>query len=104
MYKEMPKDAFSPHETWIIAFCPDTDSFFATNQRAFYWEFDKEFPTEKEAVEFFESHLVDFIKIDNGLMGKMMFNDIRKKDGVFLENTNRLYKISALEEAEGGRL
>lgn len=26
MYKEMPPDAMQPHDTWVIAFCPDTDS------------------------------------------------------------------------------
>ena len=34
MYKEMPQDAMQPHDAWIIAFCPDSNSFFVTNQRA----------------------------------------------------------------------
>ena len=41
------------YETYILAFCPDLDCWFATNQRRFYYEYPKEFQTEKEAIIFF---------------------------------------------------
>lgn len=49
MYKELKEnenfnDAYS---SWIIAYCLDTNSFFVTNQRHFFWEYDTEF-YEKE--------------------------------------------------------
>lgn len=55
MYYELPKgSSFSDtFDTYILAFCPDTDSWFATNQRFFYYEYPKEFKTENEAIEFF---------------------------------------------------
>jgi hypothetical protein len=31
------------YATWIIAYCLDTDSFFATNKRHFFWEYNDEF-------------------------------------------------------------
>lgn len=36
MYKEMPLDAMQPHNTWIIAFCPDTDSFFCNKPESLF--------------------------------------------------------------------
>ena len=93
MYCEMPKDALEPHDTWVIGFCPDTDSFFATNQRAFYWESLQEFDTEQDAIKFFEKHTSEFIDLDNELMKGMMYGDLRGHEGAFLENTNKEYFI-----------
>lgn len=39
--------------TYILAFCPDTDTWFATNKRFFFYEYDKEFQTKDEAELFF---------------------------------------------------
>ena len=72
--KEMPQDAMKPHDTYIIAFCPDTDEFFTTNQRCFFWELDKEFNSEKEAIEYFEDNLEFFLNVDNEIMTKFVFD------------------------------
>ena len=90
MYREMPPDAFQPHDTWIIAFCPDTDSFFATDQRAFYWEYAEEFESEKAAIEYFEKHIDYFMGVDDELMSDF-FASAFTADRVFLENTKKWY-------------
>ena len=90
MYREMPKDAMQPHDTWIIAFCPDTDSFFVTNQRAFFWEFDKEFESEEIAVNYFEHQVQYFVDLEEKIMSDMVYG-WKQLDKVFLENTNKWY-------------
>lgn len=51
---------YKTYSTWIIAYCPSTNSFFTTNERAWYWEYDKEFKTEQEAISFFTGNLEIF--------------------------------------------
>lgn len=57
-YEELPEgmDFSTEFGTFILAFCPDTDSWFATNKRFFYYEYSKEFPDEESAVEFFRNN------------------------------------------------
>ena len=82
MHKEMPSDAMQSHNTWIIAFCPDINSFFVTDQRAFYWEFEKEFGSEQDGVNYFEDNVQYFINVAN----KMIYTE-----RVWLENTQNWY-------------
>lgn len=82
MYREMPPDAMQSHDTWIIAFCPDTNSFFVTDQRAFYWEFEKEFDSEQDGVNYFEDNVQYFINVAN----EMIYTE-----RVWLENTQNWY-------------
>jgi hypothetical protein len=57
-YEELPEgmDFSTEFETFILAFCPDTDSWFATNKRFFYYEYPKDFPDEESAIEFFKNN------------------------------------------------
>ena len=91
MYREMPPDAMQPHDTWIIAFCPDTDSFFVTNQRAFYWESEEEFESEEEGIYYFEHHVQYFVDMENELMVPILLYGWKTIDKIFLENTNKWY-------------
>lgn len=91
MYREMPPDAMQPHDTWIIAFCPDTDSFFVTNERAFYWEFKEEFESEEAGIYFFEHQIQYFIDVEEKLMNDMFVNGWGTVEKIFLENTNKWY-------------
>ena len=70
MYKKLNKDEnFSkPYSTWIIAYCLDTNSFFATNQRHFFWEYENEFSGENDAISYFKTHLDEFWEIRNGIL------------------------------------
>ena len=70
--------------TWIIAYCPDTNSWFCTNQRFFYYEYPDEFQCENDAVTYFKNHISDFIKLNNEMCSK-------KTNSVFLENTMKEY-------------
>ncbi len=45
-----------------------------TNKRCFLWEFDKEFTSEKEAIEYFEGNLEFFLNVDNEIMTKFVFD------------------------------
>ncbi len=65
-YEEVP-DGFSfstEFDTYILAYCPDDCTWFATNKRFFYFEYDKEFKTEEEAVAYFENNLKEFYDIE----------------------------------------
>lgn len=66
--------------TWIIAYCVDTDSWFCTNKRFFYYEYPKEFQSEKEAVEYFRNNVPEFFELSREMYPKTV-------DNVFLENT-----------------
>jgi hypothetical protein len=54
-------------DTWIIAYCPDIDLWFTTKQRAFYYEYNKEFVIEREAVDYFAAHAKEFVELNNDM-------------------------------------
>ena len=70
--------------TWIIAYCVDTNSWFCTNQRFFYYEYPKEFETEHEAIEYFRNHVPEFSKLTREMYPN-------KNSDVFLENTREMW-------------
>ena len=76
--------------TWIIAFCPDSGGWFVTNQRFFYYEYDKEFETEEEGIKFFKNNPRIFYdeEIRMGTYKPSFY-----KDGVWLDNTREFIKI-----------
>ena len=84
------KDFSTEFPTWIIAFCPDSDSWFVTNQRFFYYEYDKEFETEEEGIKFFKNNPKIFYdeEIRMGTYKPSFY-----KDGVWLDNTREFIKI-----------
>lgn len=75
---------------WIIAYCPDVDEFFATDQREFYWEYDMEFPSELAAVKFFETHISDFLSVKNDIL-KDCIMGYEPETNVYLANTKKFY-------------
>ena len=90
---EIPKeyDFNTEFPTWIIAYCPDTDSWFCTNRRFFYYEYPDEFGCENDAVEYFRNHIPEFIKLNNELYP-------RERNRVFLENTRELLSLEVLDD------
>ena len=54
--------------TYIIAFCPDTDEFFVTKDGGFYYEYPECFKSEASATDYVHQHLYEFIAIRNELM------------------------------------
>lgn len=85
-YKAVPKgcDFSTEFPAWIIAYCPDINSWFCTNQRFYYYEFANEFQDEKDAINYFENHIEEFV----GLSNEMCPN---KTNSVFLINTKKWY-------------
>lgn len=89
-YKEIPEPIDTKYPTWIIAFCPDTDSFFVTNKRYFFWQSREEFESEEDGIEYFETHAAKFGNTRNEIM---KFFGQKVTDSVFLENTNKEYPL-----------
>lgn len=92
MYKETSEPFSEKYPTWIIAFCPDSESFFVTNERNFFWE-SGHFDSEEDGVEYFEQNLSLFIEIYKWLMEKPYDKNTYGKGRVFLENTKRWYEV-----------
>ena len=87
---EEPFDTKYP--TWIVAFCPDTDSFFVTNERYFFWESEEVFDSEEAGIYYFEHHVQHYINIEKEIMSQMMFGDKYSNiNMVWLDNTQKWY-------------
>ena len=73
--------------TYILAFCPDTDSWFATNQRFFYYEYPMDFPNEEAAISYLKRNPDVFVKLEKS-MG--VYRPSFRENGVWVDNTNEL--------------
>lgn len=91
MYQELKgNENFSDkYATWIIAYCLDTDSFFATNKRHFFWEYNDEFQCENDAVNYFRNHLDEFRDARKEILSHCGGWSIDKD--LFLENTKERF-------------
>lgn len=91
-YESIPDEyEFSTEfSTYILGFCPDTDSWFATNQRFFFYEYPMGFPNEETAIEYFKRNPEVFYNLEKemGIYRPSFYND-----GVWLENTKELIMI-----------
>lgn len=88
MHKEVKEDFNTKYSTWIIGFCPDTNSFFVTNERHFYYQYDKEFSTEEEGISFFKYNIAEFKKIHDAI--NIQCSD-HLPDFINLENTEETW-------------
>lgn len=90
-YEELPdcKDFEYEFDTWILAFCPDTASWFATNKRFFFYEYPTEFPDENSAIAFFYENSEIFLELVKDM--KTYYPSFYE-GGVFLENMKELIK------------
>lgn len=86
--KEIKENFNTKYPTYIIAFSPDSNSFFVTNERFFFWESDEEFKTEEEGIQYFEHNINHFLAINNKIMDRMCNY---QTDKVWLENTRKFY-------------
>lgn len=100
---DIPQFGFSKNEDfsksyseWIIAYCLDTNSFFATNQRAFFWEYKKKFQCEKDAITYFKNHLYEFKKIRDEILNNTGGWDI--KSDLYLENTKESFEYNNITD------
>ena len=92
-YVELPKgyNFDTVFNTYILAFCPDTDSWFATNQRFFYYEYQKEFKSESEAIEYFKNNPNIFLEQEERMK---VYRPTFYAEGVYLDNIKELIKVS----------
>ena len=94
MYRELnSNEKFSDkYPTWIIAYCVDTDSFFVTNQRHFFWEYNDEFQCENDAVNYFRNHLDEFRTVRKEILSRCGGHSI--DNDLYLENTKESFSHS----------
>lgn len=83
-YGAVEVDFNTEFPTWIIGYCPDTNSWFCTNKRFFYYEYPTDFPDEDSAIEYFKAHVSEFIDLN------LEMHPSRTLE-VFLENTMEKY-------------
>lgn len=69
------------YPTWIVAFYPDTNSFFVTNERHF-WESEEEFDSEEAGIYYFEHQTQRFMNVANQMV---------HTERIWLENTQKWY-------------
>lgn len=79
-------------DTYILAYCPDTCSWFATNKRFFYFEYPKEFGSEEEALEFIRNHAHIFLDFEESLG---IYRPDFAADKIFIDNTKECVDILA---------
>ena len=92
MYKEYPYEFSQTFDTYVIAYCPDTGEFFATNERGFFWEYDVTFATEIDAINYFTENIGWFSDTEERILSEVMPG--HKHDGrVWLANTKQLYSV-----------
>lgn len=91
-YIQLPKNAdFSDKfSTWIIAFCPDANSWFVTNERHFYFEFPFEFKTEQAGIDYFLENTSIFYSIESEICRRNLEFD---ECTVYLDNINAEVKV-----------
>lgn len=92
MYKSIPSgfNFDSEFPTYIIAFCPDTDSWFVTNKRFFYYEYPIDFPNEETAIGYFKRNPEVFYNLEKEMD---VYRPSFYNGGVWLDNTEELIKI-----------
>ena len=78
--------------TYILAFCPDTDSWFVTNKRFFYYEYPMEFPDESSAIEYFKKNAKIFLKLEENEL--YAYRPDFYKGGVYLDNINEFIPLN----------
>lgn len=98
VYKELPDGVNfdTKFPTYILAFCPDTDSWFATNERAFFYEYPMDFPNEEAAIGYFKRNPEVFMNLEKEMM---TYRPSFLEGGVYLENTKELVMV-----VDGGRV
>ena len=94
MYKELDHDFSKEFDTYILGYCPDSISWFATKQRGFFFEYEKTFSSEKEAVAFFVKHPYIFLSLEEEMLGGQRPKSAEVK--VFLEHPKSSIEVPAI--------
>lgn len=87
MYCEVKEPFNRKYSTWVIAYCPDSNSWFTTNERNFYYEYPDEFQCENDAINYFRQNIKTFYNLQTP-MNNWFKNEIHletEKDIEFYE-------------------
>lgn len=93
MYCKVKEPFDKKYSTWIIAYCPDNNSWFVTNERGFYYEYPDEFQCENDAVTYFKQNIKDFYNLQTPM-------NHWHKDKINFETTKYI-KVYRIEEING---
>ena len=88
MYCEVKESFDKKFPLWIIAYCPDNNSWFVTNERGFYYEYPDKFKCENDAIIYFTQNIKIFYNTQNPM-------NHWQEDEITLETTKyiRVYKF-----------
>ena len=90
----MIADAFSKeYDDWIIAYCLDSDEFFVTRQRGFFWESDSIYKTKRDAIHSFENNLSYYVSVRNEILMKAIMY-YKPETKVYLADTDVWYNVN----------
>ena len=98
MYKELDHDFSKELDTYILGYCPDSTSWFATKQRGFFFEYEKNFSSEEEAVAFFVKHSHIFLSLEEEMLGGQRPKSAEGK--VFLEHPKSSIEVPAVRKKD----
>lgn len=103
VYNSIPDglDFTSEFPTFIIAFCPDADIWFATNQRFHFYEYDKEFQSYEEAREYFFNNLKEFWELRAEMGEAIPFYDMSIETMYFSDGHDQITQIYRCAEIGG---
>ncbi len=92
IYESIPDgvDFSTEFPTYVLAFCPDTCSWFATKQRFFYYEYPMDFPNEQAAIGYFKRNPDVFMNLEKKMVS---YRPSFLSSGVLIENTEELVPI-----------
>ena len=92
VYRELPGPFDKEYDSWVIAYCVDSDEFFITRQRGFFWQDDKTYKNLSDAINAFESNIKRFVEIKNDISSLCIYA-YKPDNRVWLSNTNRWYSL-----------
>jgi hypothetical protein len=69
-YVEVKESFSTVYPTYVIAYCIDTNSWFITNQRHWYFQFEEEFKTEGEALKWIDDNRCKVLNMQNEMLSR----------------------------------
>ncbi len=90
MHQAYEKEFNEECDSYVIAYCPDTDEFFITKQRGFFWEDDTSYPTKLEAIRAFEENVQKYVSVKNDFFMHCM-KSYKPDNKVWLDETEKWY-------------
>jgi hypothetical protein len=81
-YVTVDEDFSTIYDTYVVAYCPDTNSWFITNERHWYFQFENEFASWDDGYLWFSNNLGLVIDTQNEMLQS---NNQKLKDCAWLD-------------------